>query len=71
MTVGELIKILEDYPPGQEIVAASDPEGNNFRPVASYSGQIYCPRNGDVYNLEEIDEVGNRPWQKVLVLWPC
>jgi len=70
MTVEELRKILERFPPGQEVLAASDPEGNGFRSVSDYSSQIYCPRSGDVYKLDELDEVGNQPYQKVLVLWP-
>ena len=70
MTVEQLIRALEAYPPGQEVILSSDEEGNAFHPVVEATSQVYCPRTGDVWNYDDLAEIGDEPWQKAVVLWP-
>ena len=70
MTVGQLIKILEAYPPGQEVILSADEEGNAFHPLREVTSQLYCPRTGDVWDYSDLVEIGDEPYQHVKVLWP-
>lgn len=70
MTVGELIKILEAYPIGQEVLLSIDEEGNNFHPVREVTSQLYCPRTGEVWDYSELAEIGEESYQHAKVLWP-
>jgi len=70
MTIGELIKLLEAYPAGQEVILSIDEEGNDFHPVREITSQLYCPRTGEVWAYSEMAEIGQEPYQHVMVLWP-
>jgi len=70
MTIGQLIKLLEAYPSGQEVLLSIDEEGNDFHLVREVTSQIYCPRTGDVWDYSELAEIEDEPYQKVMVLWP-
>ena len=70
MTVGQLIKILEAYPPGQEVILSADEEGNAFHPLREVTSQLYCPRTGDVWDYSDLAEIGDEPYQHAKVLWP-
>ena len=70
MTIGELIKLLEAYPGGQEVILSIDEEGNGFHPVREVTSQLYCPRTGEIWGYNDLDEIGQEPYQHAKVLWP-
>lgn len=67
MTIGELLKALEAYPRGREVIL---PGANHFHPLHEITDQLYCPHTGEIWNRDDLDEVGQELYQYVVVLWP-
>ena len=67
MKVKDLIKALEKESPKMEVVLASDPEGNHFRPWTGI-GNGWFDKNYDVY--EDADRINGVKCKHAIILWP-
>ena len=78
MTVGELLKALENLPPETQVIVSKDSEGNEFSPLwCVTSNSIYIPDtlwSGDVYDTNwSAEDAGleEEQWAAIKRNHPC
>ncbi len=73
ITVAEVIKQLQQYPPETSVVQSTDPEGNSFSPVLCIENVEYLPETefrGDLW--DSYDQTAKRPKEVMpaVCFWP-
>lgn len=69
MTVGELVKILEQWRQDLPIYISSDAEGNSFDALAS-AQYFKVVKNDEILVYDPFDKESPENAQNAIVLWP-
>jgi|GEM_PF-4406887 hypothetical protein len=70
MTAGQLILLLEEYPPATEVVMMTDSEGNGVNELDTVEPGFYHEEDRELYSPDEDLEDLPKDCRKVLVIWP-
>lgn len=76
MNVGELKQLLRHVPDDTQILLASDPEGNGFRPLVDVEDGLIRPNEDkhgyveDLIDPDEVDEDEEDNLEARVVFWP-
>lgn len=79
MKVSDLLKLLENANPDQELILSSDPEGNSYSPLTSVAEVLYVEEEsggaifdnwGEFVEWYGEDEEYHPAFKKVWGLWP-